>query len=221
MRFDLYGLIHKAQRFHLLRFSNALGRSDLADTVANSRIVAELQRLIEHLRDHARNEETYIHPLYEAIGTAAAEIEKEHHELEQTLSLLEEIVKARLWDSLYSAYNRFLASYLAHLDAEETAQSELLWPNYRDEELLAVFQRFKRERAPALARADLEFMLPALSVIELSNMFRAMQAVAPEAAFRQSCALAEKVLGETEWKQLLARISTPVENRSLISALAR
>lgn len=208
MRVDLYGLIHKAQRFHLLRFSNTLGRSDLADAAVRNRIATELQPLIDHLRDHARNEEVYIHPLFEALGTAATEIEKEHHELDQTLSVLEEIAKTPS-SSLYTAYNRFLATYLAHLDAEETTQAELLWPNYRDEALLAVFQRFKRERAPDLARADLEFMLPALSVTELSNMFRVMQAAAPAAVFQESCALAEKFLDEITWTQVLAKIHLP------------
>src|SRR5262249_45997058 len=154
-------------------------------------IAIELRDMIEHLRDHANNEETYIHPLYRSLNGTADQIENEHHQQEAELQKLSTIVDQARWDQLYPAFNRFLANYLAHLDREELAQEEILWPNYKDDDLLAVFNRFKAERAPEMAKTDLEFMLPAFNATELVQMFRSMKASAPAPVFLGACALAE------------------------------
>lgn len=206
MRVDLYSFIHKAQRFHLNLLSNKMGKTDFADAAAADEVRAGLGRLIEHLRDHATNEETYVHPLYRKLGGTADVLEKDHHGLEAQLEGLERLGQEERWEGLYPAYTRFLGRYLLHLDEEEKAQAEILWPRCRDEELAAVFNRFKAERAPAAAQADFEFMLPALSVPELARMFQGMKASAPAPAFQGACALAEKMLEPAAWKQVIDRI---------------
>lgn len=165
MRVDLYGLIHKAQRFHLSDFLIRLGKTNASDERSMELLGAELRGLIEHLRDHANNEEQYIHPLFEKIGGAAT-LERQHLDLEEGLTGLEQILSALDWEGLYGRVARFVGNYFLHLDEEETAQRTTLWPNYGDKELAAVFERFKAERAPERAKADLEFMVPALSPAE-------------------------------------------------------
>jgi hemerythrin superfamily protein len=128
MRIDLYGTIHKAQRFHLLRLCAKMGRTDFADAAAAERICGELKGFIAHLRDHARNEETYIHPLYRTMGRPAEEIEDDHKDLEKQLRELETFADEKRWAELYSTYARFLGVYLLHLDEEEKSQAEVLWP---------------------------------------------------------------------------------------------
>lgn len=169
MRVDLYGLIHKAQRFHLSDFLIRVGKADPADQRSMELLATELRDLIAHLRDHAINEEVYIHPLLEQIGGAAA-LEREHLDLDERLTGLESVLSSRDWQGLYPRVARFFGEYLLHLDDEESAQRTSLWPNYGDEELAAVFQRFKAERAPESAKADLEFMLPALSTAERTRL---------------------------------------------------
>jgi hypothetical protein len=207
MRVDLYTLIHKAQRYHLFRLSNEMGRADYSDAAAAAAVYAGLRHLIDHLRDHAKNEETYIHPLFAKLGTKADTLNQEHHDLESELDNLEKLADKKEGKAVYSAYARFLGIYLIHLDEEEKAQAEILWPNYKDEDLAAVFGRFKAERAPAAAKADLEFMLPALSVAELAGMFRGMKASAPAPAFQGACDLAAKTLDAATWKQVSANLS--------------
>jgi len=34
--------------------------------------------LIEHLSDHVRNEDKYIHPLFRAVGSGSSTLEKDH-----------------------------------------------------------------------------------------------------------------------------------------------
>ena len=169
MRVDLYRLIHKAQRFHLSGLLIRLGQTDASDQPSMERLAAALADLIEHLRDHAGNEEKYIHPLFERIGGAAT-LEREHVELEARLSSLEQVLSGHDWHGLYGHVARFLGEYLLHLDEEETAQRTTLWPNYTDEDLAAVFHRFQAERAPDTARADLAFMAPALSPAESGRL---------------------------------------------------
>jgi hypothetical protein len=65
-----------------------------------------------------------------------------------------------------------------------------------------VFVRFKAERSPQASKADLELMLPALSIPELTGIFRGMKSSAPPAAFQGACRLAADSLDEPSWAQL-------------------
>lgn len=202
MRVDLYTLVHKAQRHHLHKLLSDMGRTDFADDADAARVAGELKHMIAHLKDHARNEETYIHPLYASLGRAAEPLEADHHALEGALEALERLLDQGRFGELYPAYARFLGVYLLHLDAEEKAQTDVLWKHCTDEALAAVFNRFKAERAPALAKEDLAFMLPALSVPELTRMFRGMKASAPAPAFQGACALAAARLEPATWSRV-------------------
>src|SRR5690606_29630220 len=143
MRADLYSLIHKAQRFHLFQLSDELGLADFKNTSDAKRAETLTRQMIEHLRDHAKNEETYIHPLFKRIGTDTVEhLEKEHGELEEEITKLEATLREGRWEDIYGQYTRFLGSYLTHLAEEESAQREILWTRYDDQALMAVFNRF-------------------------------------------------------------------------------
>jgi hypothetical protein len=207
MRIDLYTLIHKAQRHHMCHLSAAIGKADFSDAGEAKSVYEDVRAIIAHLRDHAHNEETYIHPLFHQLGKVAGALEAGHVELETEFAGIEQLLEAGSGDALHQAYTRLLAAYFIHLDEEETAQRTVLWPNYTDEELAQTFNRFKAERDPAAARADLEFMLPALSAPELARLFRGIKATAPTAAFEGACALASKTLDSTAWDRLAASIA--------------
>lgn len=208
MRVDLYSFVHKAQRFHLFQFSEDLGMADLANPSEAAKIAERLHHLLEHLKDHAYNENTYIHPLYKALGSVAEPFERDHHKLEGEIEKLEDLLKTKQWNDLYSHYTRFLGLYLLHLDEEESAQREILWKNYDDPMLLAVFNRFKIERPPHLAQDDFEFMLPALNAGELTRMFMGMKTSAPPHVFQNACIRASQVLTGNRWQQISKAIET-------------
>lgn len=207
MRVDLYTAVHKGQRFHLFQLGSEIGTTDFADTDAAADIAHRVRRMIAHLRDHARNEETYIHPLYREIEGAAENIEREHHELENELDELGRTLDGERWDELYSRYARFLASYLLHLDQEEALQKNVLWKHCDDQTLLAVFRRFKAERSPSDSMADLELMLPALNTTELTHMFTGMKASAPPQAFQAACDLAARIMEPRRWRQVSGKLT--------------
>lgn len=202
MRTDLYSTIHKAQRFHLFRLAEAMGRTDFTDAASAERVRTQLSHLIDHLRDHARNEDTYIHPLFSNVGRGSSTLEQEHAGLEVVLVELERIATEARWSELYSRYTAFLGSYLQHLAAEERLQAEILWPSYTDDQLAAVLARFMAERSPEASKADLAFMVPALSIPELSKIFQGMRISAPPAAFQGAYQLASNVLDAAELAQL-------------------
>jgi hypothetical protein len=171
MRIDLYRLVHKAQRHRLFAFAQELGRADLDDADTRSHIARELHGIREMLLDHAGNEQRYIHPLFAKLGHVPERIEREHRELEAELAHWASLLDEERWPALYPATMRLIGEYLLHIDEEERAQAELLWPAYSDAELGAVFTRFKAERDPALARADLKLFLSALNASELAALF--------------------------------------------------
>lgn len=206
MRVDLYTLIHKAQRFHLSNLSNEIGTADLQPE-GMRRVSGRIRHIISHLRDHAKNEETYIHPLFRQAGAVeVGQLDREHHELEAALKNIESVLDEERWNELYKEYSRFLGNYLVHLSEEEAAQIEILWTRYDDAALLAAFSRFKSERAPQAAKEDLEFMLPALSDAEIIRMYLGMKASAPTQVFQGACEIGADILGQHKWAQLFASI---------------
>lgn len=201
MRVDLYRTIHKAQRFHLLRFGARLGCTDMSDGTEVAVVDRELRALVDELRDHAENERRYIHPLFGAVG-AVHDLDREHDELDGVLS---ELIDGGA-ETLYPRFMRFLVSYLAHIDEEERLQAEILWVRCAEAELAATFHRFVTERAPDSARHDLVFILPALSLPGRVAIFRGMRRSAPADTFAGAVALARDTLGADAWAAIAARL---------------
>ncbi len=207
MRVDLYTAIHKAQRFHLFQLANAIGGADLDSDAAANALADRVREMIEHLRDHAHNEETYIHPLFDAAGGGAGPLRQEHGELDADLEEIEHAVAEDRRQDLYAAYTRFVGKYLLHLSEEEEAQRRVLWPRYDDDTLRGVLDRFKAERPLEKAAADFEFMLPALSARELVSLFRSMrQAVAPD-VFGRACEQATRLVAADTWHRVASQIA--------------
>lgn len=207
MRVDLYTFVHKAQRFHMFRLCERIGSADFSQKAEAAEISNQFQELIEHLKDHAQNEKTYIHPLYQKISSVGGHFDKEHDDLEIEIHKLEKILKEERWSELYATYTKFIGTYLLHIDEEEGAQREVLWKNYEDDVLGATFMRFKAERPALLAKNDFEFMLPALSVPELTQMFQGMKASAPAQVFEGACDTAARLVAKHKWDKIIAAIA--------------
>jgi Hemerythrin HHE cation binding domain len=199
---DLYTLIHKAQRAHMFALSTKIGKTDFSNQQEANSIKQELESIIDHLRKHSKNESTFIHPLYVEAGDKASAIDDEHDDLEIELHKLEDILAAKQWEKLYAAFNRFISMYLAHQDEEEQAQEEILWKHFENARLAAALNAFLASRSPALAMEDHKFVMPHLSMAELSQMYKGMKASAPPAAFQAACHLAETMLEPNRWAQL-------------------
>jgi hypothetical protein len=207
MRVDLYTFVHKAQRFHMFRLSDFIGSADLSQNAEADEVSRQLQDLIEHLKDHAQNERTYIHPLYQQTGSVGEHFDEEHEALEVEIYKIEKIIQEKRWSELYRAYTKFIGVYLLHIDEEEAAQREILWNHHEDSVLGATFMRFKTERPPHLAKKDFEFMLPALSVPELAQIFKGIKATAPAPIFEGACDTAARIVGKPKWDRIVEALA--------------
>lgn len=213
MPVDLYGLVHKGQRYRLFQFALSLSCKDLNEASERRFATDEVRSLVALLTDHAHTEERYIHPLFTrgddatpAEKAALTRLENEHLSLEAHLQTLSVLTTDGRFDELYSAVMRFIGSYLLHLDAEEAAQRALLWPRYGDHELLAVMARFHAERDVALAREDLKLLLPAMNKPELVAFVRNKRARTTESDSSEFTHLAVQALGHARFAELCAAL---------------
>jgi hypothetical protein len=207
MRVDLYATIHKAQRFHMFDLANAIGCADVASDAVAAALADRVRLMIEHLRDHAQNEEMYIHPLFDRAGAGADSLRDGHEELDGDLQEIEHALREGRHHDLYATYTRFVGKYLLHLNEEEHAQKQVLWQCYDDQVLSAVLDRFKAERPREKAAADFEFILPALSIPELARLFQGMKHAVPPQVFDRACDQARRLLGATKWQQVASAIA--------------
>lgn len=201
-RVDLYTLIHKAQRVQLFALATRIGRADFMEKEEISSIAQELRDMITHLRAHSAHETNFIHPLFHQIGDKIAVIEDEHDDLEIELGKLEHILNTQDWKKLYPELNRFIASYLAHQDEEESLQASVLWKYFDDQKLEAVMTAFRKSRTPEQAMEDLKFLIQGMNNLELTALFQKMRIGAPKAAFQAACQIAKEQLEASQWAKL-------------------
>jgi hypothetical protein len=202
MRYSIYNAIHKAQRQRLFELSIKIGRANFNDPAQAAEVKDDLKKMIAHLRKHSHTEETFIHPLFAKIDHTEHKLETEHHALEKLLNNLEENAPGNDGDKLYTEFNRLLAAYLQHIDAEEIAQSEILWKHFSDEELMEVSKRFQQSLSPQEVMENMKFMLPCLSAPEITNFLSNMKNKMPSPAFQLLCEIAEKAFSAAEWQDI-------------------
>lgn len=205
MRTDLYGLVHKAQRYQLFAFAQRLAQADWEDASYRSTVERSVRRLAEMLRDHAQNEHRYIHPLFEAFGEAVEALELDHRTLEDDVAAWTALVDEQRWEQLYAATMCLIGKYLLHIDAEERDQERWLWPHYTDAQLEDVMARFRAERPSDAARADLELFITSLGTLDLAKFLGGFSA-APNAVRQNAMSLAQQLLGAERWAGIAARL---------------
>ncbi len=212
-RIDPYTFPHKALRRIL--FDLVAGASVLdADVPAELRALdTAARRTFLALEEHARNEETFLHPVIGAkLSGVVDRLAAEHHRSEARIAALRTATghvvdglagaeRARAALELYRDLARFAADYFIHLDEEE-ALLPTYWERFTDDELGDVMARFHASRAPAEATADLERMLPALTPAERAQLLAGVRASAPPEGFRRACQAARRVLDDHAWEKL-------------------
>jgi hypothetical protein len=206
-KIDLYTFIHKAQRMHLFNLSTRIGRTDFSDEAELNSIEQELRSMLAHLRKHSLSEATFIHPLFHELGNQIAVIDEEHDDLEKGMLKIEQILNKKKWEDLYPELNRFIGSYLIHQDEEEQLQSDILWKHFDNDRLAAVMTAFKKSLSPAENMENLKFMIPSLSVSELTQMFQNIKKSASPSAFQTCCQIAESQLETSRWQKLYNSLS--------------
>lgn len=209
-RVNVYSAMHKAQRKRMFDLASDMGRADFEDTATVNRLRADLERIIANLREHAQYEEKFVHPLFAEVGAVGQEPLQSLHDEHNALEILLEAIEARVKDNfdakLYADINRLIATYLIHIDKEETAQESLLWPNFDNARMAGVMETARLNTSPPQAMENLRFMLPCLSVAEATGFLLAAKATAPAPAFQAVCEVAKQVMPADEWAIISAKL---------------
>jgi iron-sulfur cluster repair protein YtfE (RIC family) len=137
---NMYAGIHKGQRSALFQLSTRAGVLDNNDKKDFQAFRNDLAAMRDEIKEHIKNEETYVHPfLIERVPGAAQDLEDDHRDTER---MLDELVnhfdgimgKSIEFDKLfelglefYRALNRFITHYLVHINKEEEYIQPALW----------------------------------------------------------------------------------------------
>ena len=174
---DLYNSVHKAQRARLFGLVVEAGRTDPADAEAAAAVAASASMLATELHEHGEHEDEFIHPLLSKYAPElAVELAEEHVSLDGALA---DLRRAGTWhevagpDTLYRTAARFTATYLGHLEREESEAMPAMWAHATDAELLMVLESFRGSRTELQNVTSLLGQLPTLSPREVAVMVAA------------------------------------------------
>jgi hemerythrin-like domain-containing protein len=219
MRIDLYTHVHKKQRKGLFALSSKVGEANFTDSATVTDIYNDLILMTNELREHAFHEETFIHPLLERkIPRSERALHHEHVMLKKYLADLEtnyrhlQMLTPHYKKSqeqgleFYRLLNRFIATYLTHIDAEEYVIQNL-WEIAVDAELTGIMIAFQTYDGTEKGQKWLATHLPMMNSDEQQLMFKTAQMLAPENIFITMCQLAENILGHEKWQQILKGLS--------------
>lgn len=173
MRFDLYSLIHKGQRKYLYELAIDIGRCNASDEKECQHLAERVGKMVDHIREHAKNEETFIHPLFAEVGMQGTVLELEHHKTEEQMERLLELSSKKDMSALYKEFNSFVANYLLHTEEEERQQELVLWKHFDDKRLMSAFGAFAASKTPQEMLVSFEIMAPALNIHEVMKVFGA------------------------------------------------
>ncbi|WP_439859277.1 hypothetical protein [Pseudomonas sp. MBLB4136] len=193
-RFDIYALIHKGLRAHLVHTLCALGRCDWQDCAEARAVLAELQGLLAFCRSHIDHEDQMVDPALErrrpgATLHCAAEHRQHREAMDELAALTEQVIHLpalRRGDVVHQLYRRlacFVADNLLHMEQEERDNNRLLWETHSDAELIDLEQRIVASLSPDEMQRVLYWMLPALNPEERAGFLLELRAKAPAELF--------------------------------------
>lgn len=214
--FDLYRDIHKGIRTELFAVVTTAARLDPADTTGVAALGAQVQDVIDMLDDHAHHEDLHIHPvLARHRPELAFGLARQHAVLEERTKELADAAQA-LGDAgddgrlavhrAHLALAAFTGDYLLHQHEEETVAMPALADAVPVEELLAINGAIVSSIPPERMSASLAFMLPAMNVLDRTEMLGGMRASAPEDVFAGVWSLTRSVLDPSDADALGTRL---------------
>jgi hypothetical protein len=172
MQANALTIIHKYIRAELFAVTQLLAQAgpDSVDPVR--RAIAEVAEL---LRGHADQEDARLEPLLaQSFPTLAARLTSDHRRLEEQLEQFCKAANASEVDllQLYLDWNRVVAAYLVHLDAEERTWFPLLADPLPPVEYLA---QTASGQSPAAARAFFEKLWSTITPLDRARIERALR----------------------------------------------
>lgn len=214
-RAEIFINIHKGLRRGLWGLAAKIGELDWDDASAVGAVGAELENMLLFLREHSANEDEIQFSFLEERAPGVTHAEQEvHRELEYRLDLLEkhwyqllrEQDKAQPGYAFYLEYNKFLSSYLDHMDREERELTEAFYRHCSDSEIDDAFKQIVARTSPQGMGVMLSYVIPAINPSERAQLMSKTQAAASPEVFEKVKSLAQGLLGPGSWRKLSQRL---------------
>lgn len=214
MRIDYYTLPHKKQRNALFSLATLIGETDFSDLLSVETVHQNLISVTNELRDHALSEETFVHPLLmRKLPDKEKILHHEHEELEKYLNDLDSISsylktlsphysKCREQGlEFYRFLNRFIATYLKHINEEEYTMQNL-WEISHHEELLAMITAYKVSLDKKTGIEWLNTHFSNMNLAEQQLTLKTIELLAPATTYKITCQLIEEITSADKCKLL-------------------
>ena len=205
----------------LYGLSSRLQTNDFADLTATRLLVNDLENdfaiarsagcIMCILSQHANDEETAIFPdVAKAGNELIASLIEEHHDLARReaslgrsahalLAIQSPEGRAEAGIRLNQSANELFAAYIAHMNREETDLVPWMKEHFSDAQMLSMRGAIMGRTPPDRMSAILGWMLPSLSVRELSSLLLEVRSAVPPQAFKAITDLCEARVDPTRW----------------------
>jgi hypothetical protein len=214
---DMYRDIHKGIRNGLFGVTLAAGEVDPQDPGAVRGVADRWTSLVELLVGHAEHEDVFVQPVIERFAPAyAEEIALAHPRLEAQMAELEVLAdraadacpeQARLLTHrLYLGLASFTAEYLQHQEFEEFEVMVMLSQYVSPEELRAIDNAIVASIPPEQMAKSAAYMLPAMNIVDQTELYAAARAGVPPEVFQGMLMLAQSVLEPERYEALARRL---------------
>ena len=225
---DLFTSIHKALRSMIYNIGGRLQSADFADKTALNLVLADLQHEFANavsrtcilclLHSHASHEERSIFPSMQPVDPDLVRgLIDDHHEILRRLEVITKMAnelggidapeqRIELGARVNRETNEFFAFYLAHMNKEEVTIVPAMKEQFTDDQLRAmqgtIIGSMPKERLVGFLR----WMLPALSMRELTGMMAGMKHGAPPELLQLAVGIGQANVDPARWAIVRQRV---------------
>jgi hypothetical protein len=225
---DLFTSIHKGIRSMIYDLGGRLQRTDFSDRAATTAVLADLEHeftnavtttcLLCLLHSHAGTEETDVFPSMQAIDPALIRmLIDEHQEITRRLVLLtrtaHEVAALDAPDQRIAAgarinreANEFFAYYLGHMNKEEVTIVPAMKEHFTDEQMGAMQGKIIVTMSREKLTGYLRWMLPSLTVAELSGLLSGAKRGFPPELFQFALGIGAANVDPARWAVVRERV---------------
>jgi hypothetical protein len=219
MRYNIFNSIHKALK--AISYDTALDiqHTNFLDEQETKSAIENLDQTLALLDLHIEHEGGYIHPLVEKYNIDMDRRFREQHIeskfLAQRVRLAIEDLhhatnrenKIKKGKAISEAFETVLAFNLNLFKKEEHVMNDMLWSNYRDEEIMAVEQQIIASVPEDILEFETKWMVRSLNNFEIGQWLQGVRQSAPDHVFQSLIALAERELTALRFEKLLYSLS--------------
>ena len=217
-RREIYHLVHKGLRAAMSDALIRLGRVDLDSVAQQADALGAVAELLGLCREHLEHENNFLHTAMEKVvpGASRACADDHVHHVKSIADLqvrLDDAMAAdapareRAFKVLYRLLASFVAENFAHMEIEESTNTELFWRHYSDADILAIEHQIHAHIKPERMMTWLRWILPNVTRQQRAVMMRGMQAGMPPELFSGILDMVKPHLSEFERAALVVDLA--------------